>query len=83
MPTSFGVESPCPACRLRNNPAGVREWSQVVRLQPDARVMAVNELRLWLTRMMTTPTVCNDCTRQILILAVEFIHIIDNINPNA
>ena len=82
MPTLFGVESPCPSCRLRLSHTGVRDWSQVVRLQPATRAMAVNELMHWLTRMLETPSVCNDCSRQILVLAVEFIRVIGNLNPN-
>ena len=74
----FGVDPPCQACADRTDPTGVMAWSQIIRHYPTTRAATVNEMVLWLTRMLGARTTCNECARQVLVLAIEFINIISN-----
>ena len=58
------------------------DWSQTIRLYPASRAVSINEVMLWLNRMLGARNVCNECSRLVLVLAVEFINVIGNINPN-
>jgi hypothetical protein len=57
----FGVDSPCQACADRTSPTGVMAWSQIVRLYPTARAATINEIVLWLNRMLGARNICNEC----------------------